>query len=318
MAGAGTSIPDFGILVHALQTAKGVNILSTPQILTTDNQEATIKVVRNIPYVTKFETGTGDQNPVQNIDYKDVGITLKITPHVSKEGVVRMEVDAEISDLTGKQVAGLTMTPETYVRATKTSVIVGDSHTIVLGGLVRDDKSETEDKVPILGDIPLLGLLFRTTSTLNRNTNLLIFITPRVVHTTQQIADLTKLKRHEMSDIDQRLSEEEEKKAAGEYELRDQDHAEMRDLKARYGSTVPAPSPAAAAEPGPESPAPAASREDAGVASAPPPPAAATPPPNWLSTNWRIDRSDTAKEAVLRRRRTPSLCRIRECGVLTR
>jgi general secretion pathway protein D len=260
-----------------LQTAKGVNILSTPQILTTDNQEATIKVVRNIPYVTKFETGTGDQNPVQNIEYKDVGITLKITPHVSKEGVVRMEVDAEISDLTGKQVAGLTMTPETYVRQTKTSVIVGDNHTIVLGGLVRDDKNDSEDKVPILGDIPLLGLLFRSTSNTNRKTNLLIFITPRVVHTTQQIADLTRLKRHEMTEIDQRMSEEEEKKAAGEYELREQEHAEIRDLKARYGSSVPAPSPAAAAEPGPDSPAPAASREDAGGASASAP--AATPAP---------------------------------------
>ncbi|MCX6349737.1 MAG: type II secretion system protein GspD [Candidatus Aureabacteria bacterium] len=279
MAGAGTSIPDFGILVHALQTAQGVNILSTPQILTTDNQEATIKVVKNIPYVTKFETGTGDQNPVQNIEYKDVGITLKITPHVSKEGVVRMEVDTEISDVTGKQVSGLYSTPETYVRATKTSVIVGDNHTIVLGGLVRDDKSDTEDKVPILGDIPLLGLLFRTTSTVSKKTNLLIFITPRVVHTTQQIADLTKLKRHEMSDIDQRMSEEEEEKAVGEYEMREQEHAEIRDLKARYGSTVPAPSPAAAVEPGPESPAPVAAREDAEGSSASAPAATITPAP---------------------------------------
>ncbi len=241
VAGSGSSIPDFAVLLHALATNDNVNILATPQILTMENEEAEIKVVQNIPYLSKIEESTTSGQPrLQNIEYKDVGITLKITPRISIEGLVRLEIEQEISSLTGQQVAGLTQTPVTFIRETKTSVMVKDNHTIVISGLVRDDRTDTEDKIPILGDIPLVGNLFRTTSNKTTKLNLLVFITPRVVKTTQQIADLTNLKRHQMEYIDLRLAEKEEETAAREYELQEEEKSLIEDLKARYGSPAPA------------------------------------------------------------------------------
>lgn len=235
VAGAGSSIPDFSVLLTALQTNKDVNVLSTPQILTMDNEEASINVGQNIPYKTKYEVGTSTTNAAQNIEYKDVGIKLTITPHISQDGMVRLEIDQSISSLAGKQVAGIALTPVTYTRETKTSVMVRNNHTIVISGLIRDNKTETVDKIPILGDIPLLGLLFRKKSTSSTKTNLLVFITPRVVRTTQQIADLTTLKRHEMTEIDKRLTEVEEETRARENELREEEKTRLAELKSRYG-----------------------------------------------------------------------------------
>lgn len=248
IAGAGSSIPDFAVLLHALQTNKDVNILATPQILTMENEEAEIKVVKNIPYLSKIEESTTSGQPrLQNIEYKDVGITLKITPRISIEGLVRLDIEAGIQTLSGQQqISGLRLTPETFDRSAKTSVIVKDNHTIVIGGLVRDDKEETEDKIPILGDIPLLGNLFRSRGTRTEKINLLLFITPRVVKTAQQVTDLTKLKRRQSPEIDYRLREEEERIATQEYELRKERETVIQDLKARYGSPRPV-SPAVAA-----------------------------------------------------------------------
>ena len=121
---------------------------------------------------------------------------------------------------------------EEIVSSTNTHnfVIVKDNHTIVISGLVRDDRTETEDKIPILGDIPLIGNLFRTTSNKTTKLNLLVFITPRVVKTTQQIADLTNLKRHQMEHIDRMLIEREEEAAAREYVLQEEETALMNEL----------------------------------------------------------------------------------------
>jgi len=200
-----------------------------------DNEEAEINVVRNIPYYSKIEvTGTTNTVPLQNIEYKDVGIKLRITPRISKERMVQLDINQEISDTVGRVESGLTLTPETYKRETKTKVLVRDNHTIVIGGLVSDDVSESMDKIPILGDIPLIGNLFRTRSTRNRKTNLLVFITPRVVSTAQQVADLTRLKRHEMSEIENRLSEKEMERAEKEQALREEEAIRIRQLRERY------------------------------------------------------------------------------------
>ncbi|MFH1037073.1 MAG: type II secretion system secretin GspD [PVC group bacterium] len=239
MAGTGTSLPDFAVMLHALQTNQDVNILATPQILTMDNEEAKIKVVRNIPYVTKLETNTNNDNYLQNIEYKDVGIELTITPHISKAQMVRMEIHQKISSLLGgSEVSGVRLTPETFDRETETSVVVKDKHTIVIGGLIRDDYTETEDKIPILGDIPLLGNLFRSTTTRKEKINLLIFITPRVVRTTQQIADLTNLKRRNSPEVDVIMKAQEDEIARREYDVRSQEEVAYRDLKARYASQI--------------------------------------------------------------------------------
>jgi len=235
VAGSGSSIPDFAVLLTALQTNKDVNVLSTPQILTMDNEEASINVGQNIPYKTKYEVGTSNTNAAQNIEYKDIGIKLTITPHISQEGMVRLEIDQSIITMAGDQVAGVALTPVTYTRETKTSVMVKNNHTIVISGLIRDNKTESISKIPILGDIPLLGLLFRKKSTSSTKTNLLVFITPRVVRTTQQLADLTTLKRHEMTEIDNRLTEVEEENRIREEALREEEKGRLEELKEKYG-----------------------------------------------------------------------------------
>ncbi len=235
MAGAGTSIPDLAILLHALETNENVNVLSTPQVLTLDNEEASIEVVRNIPYVSKIEIGSDNNNDWQDIEYKDVGIKLKITPHISRERMVRLEIEQEISSVIGGAVSGLLYTPETYKRLTTTKVMVKDNHTIVISGLIQDEKTTTEDKVPILGDIPLLGYLFRWESSIHKKTNVIVFITPRVVKTTQQIADLTAMKRREMPDIDQRLIELEEDMSGREETTRVEARKRYEELRRLYG-----------------------------------------------------------------------------------
>lgn len=238
----GMDIPDVAAMLHALQTHRDVNILSTPQILTMDNEEAEINVVRNVPFLSRIEADDDRVGTrLQHIDYKDVGIKLRITPRISKERMVRLDIHQEISDLTGREVAGLRATPETYRRETRTSVLVRDNHTIVIGGLVSDDVNESLDKVPFLGDIPLVGNLFRRRSTRNVKTNLLVFITPRVVSTTQQVADLTRLKRREMHEIDRRLNEKEAERAARERLTRDAETERVRELRERYSALAPSP-----------------------------------------------------------------------------
>lgn len=240
MAGTGTSLPDFAVMLHALQTNQDVNILATPQVLTMDNEEAKIKVVRNIPYLSKIEdSGTDSSRTFQNIEYKDVGIELTITPHISKAEMVRMQIHQKISTLLGSQeVSGIRLTPETFDRETETMVTVKDNHTIVIGGLIRDDWNENVSKIPVLGDIPLLGNLFRTKSTRKVKNNLLIFITPRVVRTSQQIADLTNLKRGQAPEIDEMMTAQEAEQAAQQEEKRREEEQSLRDLKARHAGQL--------------------------------------------------------------------------------
>ncbi len=238
MAGTGTSLPDFAVMLHALQTNQDVNILATPQILTMDNEEAEIKVVRNIPYLSRLEdTGTTDRR-LQDIEYKDVGIELSITPNISKGNMVRMEIHQKISTLIGQVVGGLGLTPETFDREARTMVTVKDNHTIVIGGLIRDDWNETVSKVPILGDIPLVGNLFRKRSTRKVKNNLLIFITPRVVRTSQQVADLTNLKRRHAPEIDQLIKAREAELAARGMEDRAAEEEAYRDLRVRHAAQL--------------------------------------------------------------------------------
>ncbi len=238
MAGTGTSLPDFAVMLHALQTNKNVNILATPQILTMDNEEAEIKVVRNIPYLSRLEEAGVEHRRLQDIEYKDVGIELSITPHISKGDMVRMEINQKISTLIGQVVGGLGLTPETFDREARTMVTVKDNHTIVIGGLIRDDWTEMVSKVPVLGDIPLVGNLFRRRSTRKVKNNLLIFITPRVVRTSQQVADLTNLKRRHAPEIDQLIKAREAELAARGMEDRAAEEEAYRDLRVRHAGQL--------------------------------------------------------------------------------
>lgn len=167
---------NFNFLVKALQEQSDTNILSTPSLLTLDNNEATIVVGQEVPFVTGSYTSTGTgsnpNNPFQTIERKDVGITLKVTPHINEGDSIVMEIVQEISQLT-ELVASDVITNK---REITTTVLADNGDTVVLGGLIQDDLTQVERKVPVLGDIPWLGRLFRTNGTKLQKTNLMVFL----------------------------------------------------------------------------------------------------------------------------------------------
>jgi general secretion pathway protein D len=197
---------NIGALLHALQTDGDVNVLSTPNILTTDNQKAEIMVGENIPFVTgqSQSTATGGGSILTTIERKDVGITLKLTPQITSDDNVKLEIYQEISAVT--ETAGLNpniVGPSTSKRSASTTVVVKDRETMVIGGLIRDNVTSATMKVPLLGDIPLLGWLFKYKTTKVEKTNLMIFITPYVIKNEAEAAELTRKKGEAMENFRQ-------------------------------------------------------------------------------------------------------------------
>ncbi|MBN1507505.1 MAG: type II secretion system secretin GspD [Sedimentisphaerales bacterium] len=194
--------PEIGAILQALEKNSAVNILSTPHVLTSNHQEATITVADNVPFVsqsrvTEFDPAT--PTAIRTFDFKDVGIILKVRPHVSGAGLVRMEIDATFSKLI-EGVTGLgSETPTTAKREAKTIISIMSGSTVVIGGLMRDDKEKVVKKVPILGDLPLLGVLFRSDQSRLQKTNLLLFITPHVLKDRDSLAEMTGRKRQEQN-----------------------------------------------------------------------------------------------------------------------
>jgi len=195
---------DFPFNIGALVKLYGKNtnfkILSTPLIVTMDNKEALIKVVDTIPYTKQITYATdstlNSSLPTQSFDYQDVGITLKITPHISTDRNVRLEISEEVTKLVSSSIAGSnTLAPTIAKRSAQSSVIVNDGETMVLGGLTRNDSDDTMEKVPFFGDIPLLGQLFRHKTKQNQQTSLYIFITPTVITTKEESATVTEKKQ---------------------------------------------------------------------------------------------------------------------------
>ncbi|HOK56947.1 MAG TPA: secretin N-terminal domain-containing protein [bacterium] len=173
-----------GALINLYAKDSQFNILSTPQIVTADNQEAKINISENIPYLkeTRFYTyGSGQgSDVVKSYDYKDVGIVLKITPQISQDKYVKLKISQEVTKLVE---GGIPEAPTTAKRQAETTLIIPNGKTVVLGGLLRNDSEKSVQKVPFLGDIPLLGRLFRKDSTKSIKTNLMIFITPHIIST---------------------------------------------------------------------------------------------------------------------------------------
>jgi general secretion pathway protein D len=183
----GQSIPSFGILFNALATTSNVNVLQSPHLLTTDNEEAEISVGQNIPYQSALVGGFGGQQggaggffPTQSIQRQDVELNLKITPQINASDMVKLEIDLTINDIASQDFAGLG--PSWSKRTLKDTVVVKDQQAVVLGGIISDKMTHSESKVPLLGDIPVLGWLFKNTTTTSNKTELLVFITPRVVN----------------------------------------------------------------------------------------------------------------------------------------
>jgi len=170
--------------LHALQTASDVNILSTPQILTTDNQKAEIVVAKNVPFPGGQNTTSGG-NVQTTIERKDVGVTLRLTPNVLENDLVKLEVYQEVSNVlldVSQAVGSTVLGPTTNKRSASTTVIVSHAQTVVIGGLISDDVTLSERKIPFLGDLPLVGWLFKTTTQRSEKKNLLIFLTPYIVY----------------------------------------------------------------------------------------------------------------------------------------
>lgn len=172
------------IILNALKKQSNANILSTPTLLTLDNEEAYITVGQEVPFVTGSFTGTGGsttpENPFQTIERENVGVTLTVTPHVNEGDSVVLDIEQEVSSVIGGSnlFASDLITNE---RKIQTKVLAADGRTVVLGGLIKDDVQDAEQKVPLLGDIPWLGRLFRSNSVNITRSNLLIFIKPTII-----------------------------------------------------------------------------------------------------------------------------------------
>ena len=171
----------YGLILRALQSDSAANILSTPSIVTLDNEEAEIVVAQNLPFITGQFTGVGSldpQNPFQTIERQDVGLTLKVTPQINEGDTIKLDLEQEVSDvITITENAG----PVTRKRSIKTSVLVDDGGILVLGGLIEEVIDDTRSKVPLLGDIPIIKHLFTSRASTKRKQNLMVFLKPSIL-----------------------------------------------------------------------------------------------------------------------------------------
>ncbi len=233
---AGISLPSFGVMLQALQTDSNVNVLSTPHILTSDNEEAEIKVGENIPIpggygggsyggglgslagLASLAGGTGTSSlgssalgglggmmgglGMGSINRQEVGLTLKIKPQINAGNVIRMEIEEELSEVKD---SSNPLGPTTTKRSAKTVVEVQDQQTVVIGGLIREKLDVGETKVPLLGDIPVLGWFFRSKRQQKTKTNLLLFITPHVIEGPEDIRAIAERKLEERREFIERF-----------------------------------------------------------------------------------------------------------------
>ena len=191
---------DMYAILAASRENTNIKILSTPQIVTLENHEAIINITEQIPFVTGSRVD--DQNNViETIEYRDVGIMLKLTPHINEKGYITMDINQTIQKIIEetRELAS----PSVFNREITSKVTVKNSRTIVIGGLIRDDIQFVERKVPILGDIPLLGLFFRRTKKQKLRTNLMVFITPTIITDDDKIAEATEERREAQAELEQ-------------------------------------------------------------------------------------------------------------------
>ncbi len=215
---AGVSIPAFGVVMQALTTSGASNVLASPHIIATDNVAAEIHIGKNVPLQQNLGgglsnlaglmggTATAGTNPAAalggmgmmggyNAQRQDVGIKIKVTPHINNASQVRLELEQESSD-TGAPSGALGAVP-IIKRTANTTITVDDQQTVVIGGLMRDEQSRSEQKVPVLGDIPILGFLFRSTKNEKKKSNLLLVLTPYIV---RDQSDLRKIFERKMQE----------------------------------------------------------------------------------------------------------------------
>jgi general secretion pathway protein D len=198
---SGVDFPSIAAVIKAVEQDTDVNILSTPQIMTTDNEEAEIIVAKNIPFQTRVETGGEGTlgREFATFEYRDVGVTLNITPQISQARFVRLKITEVVEQVIEEESAlGL---PTTLKREAKTTVIVQDGHTVVIGGLIDRTTTEGTTKTPCLGNIPGLGWLFKAVSTRDDRQNLYFFLTPHIVENPQEARALYEEKKEKIDRI---------------------------------------------------------------------------------------------------------------------
>lgn len=179
---------DVNATIHALSGIAKTEILSRPSIMTRSNQQATILVGQTIPLLASSTTNTNSNAITTTVNYQDVGIILKVTPFITSQGLVEMIVSPEISSLS---VTTINSQPVIDKRSADTVVVTQSDQTIVIGGLISAQKSDSVNKIPLLGDIPLLGAAFRRTTTGKVKTELLIFLTPHVIATPDELGKVS-------------------------------------------------------------------------------------------------------------------------------
>ena len=190
------TIPGYAALFSLNQFRGTVNVLSTPQILTSDNKEAEIVVGENVPFVSQREQSSTTTNTINSIERKDVGITLRLTPQITEGDFVKLDIYQEISSVkNASDTILINVGPTTTKRSTKTSVVVKDNQTVVIGGLMEEKETVNVNKIPLLGDIPVLGWLFKNESKEKTKTNLLVFLTPHIVREADQLLKLSESKK---------------------------------------------------------------------------------------------------------------------------
>lgn len=211
-------ILELGALVRALQTDADTNVLSTPSLVTLDNAEAQIQVGQEVPFLTGQFTNTGAndsaRNPFQTIQRNDVGITLKVTPHINQGDSVRLDISQEVSSVAASTAGAVDLI--TNKRTLDTSVLVGDGEILVLGGLIDDDVRETNQSVPLLGDIPLLGNLFKYRSASRVKRNLMVFLHPRILRDAATAREVTGGKYNYIRELQKQTREKDGMMTEGE------------------------------------------------------------------------------------------------------
>ncbi len=211
------SIPAFGIVLEALKTSQMTNIVSVPGVLAFDNEEAKIIIGRKVPFPTQSFAGAGLgvggvgglATPLVSFQREDVAITLEVTPRINSENVVTMELRVEVSEIEDSAGSGANILQQggfiTSKREVETTALVGDNQTVVIGGLMSSFDNESESKIPILGDLPVIGALFRQRSTTTRRTNLVVFITPHIVDDDGDFEEIMRVKEAQRQEFMRRF-----------------------------------------------------------------------------------------------------------------
>jgi len=185
------TIPDIGALISLAEKDNDINILSIPQILTLNNEEARILVGNNLPFIKNSQV-TPEGSVVKTFEFKDIGLILTLTPHINENGFVRLKINQAVEEITNISEQGAV---ETSKREVTTQLVVKDHTTAIIGGLITDTKRQTINKIPLLGDIPLLGHLFKKTNENKEKINLLIFITPHIIKTSEDLDTISQDKK---------------------------------------------------------------------------------------------------------------------------